>query len=123
MPKVIVLGQGGLMDIELHPNYKENGWIYLSYASSEDGDDDTVNTTIMRAKVQRNELTDKVVLYKASPDSDAGQHFEDGQGKRHRKAQSVFSFAGVLSARARAVDRLALGTGEHWLAGRGETCP
>jgi len=75
MPKVIVLGQGGLMDIELHPNYKENGWIYLSYASSEDGDDDTVNTTIMRAKIQRNELTDKVVLYKASPDSDAGQHF------------------------------------------------
>ena len=23
------------MDIELHPNYNDNGWIYLSYASSE----------------------------------------------------------------------------------------
>lgn len=75
LPEVIVLGQGGLMDIELHPNYKKNGWIYLSYASSEDDDEDTANTTIMRAKLNGNSLTNKEVLYKASPDSGRGQHF------------------------------------------------
>lgn len=75
LPQVTVLGQGGLMDIELHPNYKENGWIYLSYASSEDGDDDSANTTIMRAKLKNNSLVENQILYKASPDSDRGQHF------------------------------------------------
>ena len=27
LPDVYVRGQGGLMDLELHPNYEENGWI------------------------------------------------------------------------------------------------
>ena len=34
LPDIYVRGQGGLMDIILHPNYKDNGWIYFSYASS-----------------------------------------------------------------------------------------
>ena len=75
LPKVTVLGQGGLMDIELHPNYQENGWVYLSYASSEDEDEDSANTTIMRAKLKGSTLIEKQVLYKASPDSRRGQHF------------------------------------------------
>lgn len=32
VPKVAYGGQGGLGDIILHPQYKENYWIYLSYA-------------------------------------------------------------------------------------------
>ncbi len=75
LPKIEVVGQGGFMDIELHPNYRENGWIYFSYASSEDGDEDTANTTIMRAKLKDNSLIEKEMLYKASPDSGKGQHF------------------------------------------------
>ncbi|MEZ4780655.1 MAG: PQQ-dependent sugar dehydrogenase [Flavobacteriaceae bacterium] len=35
LPEIEVQGQGGLMDIELHPNYKDNGWVYISYASAE----------------------------------------------------------------------------------------
>ena len=73
LPEIKVLGQGGLMDIELHPNYKENGWIYLSYASSDDGNG--ANTTIMRGKLENNTLTNKKVLYKGRPDSKRGQHF------------------------------------------------
>ena len=30
LPEIYVRGQGGLMDIELHPDYNENGWIYFS---------------------------------------------------------------------------------------------
>ena len=75
LPKIEVLGQGGFMDIELHPNYIENGWIYLSYVSSEDDDEDSANTTIMRAKLNDNSLIEKQVLYKASPDSYSGHHF------------------------------------------------
>lgn len=69
-----VNGQGGFMDIELHPNYEENGWIYFSYASSA-GEGEGSNTSIFRAKLQDNALTDVEVLYKATPNSTRGQHY------------------------------------------------
>ncbi|RKE92288.1 PQQ-dependent sugar dehydrogenase [Ichthyenterobacterium magnum] len=74
LPEIEVLGQGGLMDIELHPNYKTNGWIYISYASPE-GEEKGAHTAIMRCKLQNNTLVNKEILYKASPNTSAGQHF------------------------------------------------
>ena len=74
VPEVYVRGQGGLMDIELHPNYAENGWLYLSFASSE-GQGKGGNTAIMRAKLSNNRLVEKQLLYKAEPNSTRGQHF------------------------------------------------
>ncbi|SEA05927.1 Glucose/arabinose dehydrogenase, beta-propeller fold [Desulfuromusa kysingii] len=35
LPEVAYSGQGGLGDIVLHPQYKENHWIYLSYAEQD----------------------------------------------------------------------------------------
>lgn len=35
VPKVAYGGQGGLGDVILHPRYKDNGWIYLSYAEQD----------------------------------------------------------------------------------------
>lgn len=74
LPNIHVYGQGGLMDIALHPNYKTNGWIYFSYASAE-GEGKGGHTAIARAKLKNNTLTDLQVLYKASPNTKAGQHF------------------------------------------------
>ena len=74
LPEVNAFGQGGLMDLELHPNYEENGWIYISYSSPE-GSGSGANTAIMRARLENNSLVDKEVLYKAQPNSRRGQHF------------------------------------------------
>ncbi|WP_282044061.1 PQQ-dependent sugar dehydrogenase [Winogradskyella flava] len=74
LPEIYVRGQGGLMDIILHPDYKDNGWIYFSYASSK-GEGDGGNTTIARAKFKNKALYDFEVLYKAAPNSKRGQHF------------------------------------------------
>lgn len=74
LPEIYVRGQGGFMDIELHPNYKENGWIYFTYVSSE-GSGNGGNTTLMKAKIENNRLINKQVLYKAVPDTRRGQHF------------------------------------------------
>lgn len=74
LPEIYVRGQGGLLDIILHPDYKTNGWIYFSYASPE-GEGDGGNTAIARAKLKDNSLTDLEVLYKASPNTTKGQHF------------------------------------------------
>ena len=74
LPEIYVRGQGGLMDIILHPNYKENGWIYFSYASA-DGEGPGGNTAIARAKLKDYNLENLEVLYKAIPNTKRGQHY------------------------------------------------
>ncbi|MUP46105.1 PQQ-dependent sugar dehydrogenase [Gramella sp. BOM4] len=73
-PDVYNRGQGGLLDVVLHPDYENNGWIYFTYASTE-GEGEGGNTALMRAKLQGDQLTSKEVLYKASPNTTKGQHF------------------------------------------------
>jgi glucose/arabinose dehydrogenase len=77
VPKVRSKGQGGLFDIELHPNYRENGWIYLTYAGftrqGEEGNG--ANTTLMRARLKDHQLVDQEILFKALPNYTKGQHF------------------------------------------------
>ena len=74
LPEIYLRGQGGLMDIVFHPDFKENNWLYFSYAS-EDAGEKGGNTTISRAKLINNNLVDLEVLYKASPNTRKGQHF------------------------------------------------
>ncbi len=73
VPKVIVKGQGGLLDVKIHPNFSKNKWIYISYAHSEDGKN--ANTRIVRAKLENNTLSDIIEIYKGDPDSDKPYHF------------------------------------------------
>ena len=76
LPDILMRGQGGLMDIVLHPNYAENNWIYFSYISTQ-GDGEGSNTAIMRAKfnAEKNILTENQLLYKATPNSITDFHF------------------------------------------------
>jgi glucose/arabinose dehydrogenase len=73
-PEVVARGQGGFLDIELHPQYKKNGWIYFTY-SSPDGEEKGSNTALMRAKLIDGSLTEKELLYKGSPNTGRGHHF------------------------------------------------
>ncbi|MCW8981003.1 MAG: PQQ-dependent sugar dehydrogenase [Altibacter sp.] len=74
VPEVYNRGQGGLLDIELHPSYTDNGWIYITYASSE-GEGEGGNTALIRCKLEDNALVSIEKLYKATPNSTRGQHF------------------------------------------------
>ncbi|WP_147679071.1 PQQ-dependent sugar dehydrogenase [Algibacter pacificus] len=74
LPEVYLRGQGGLLDIKIHPNYKNNGWIYITYASAE-GEGDGGNTALMRGKLKNNAFVEKQLLYKATPNTKKGQHF------------------------------------------------
>lgn len=73
-PEVYNRGQGGFLDVALSPNYDSDGWIYFTYAST-GGEGEGGNTELMRAKLENNQLTNKEVLYKATPNSTRGQHF------------------------------------------------
>jgi glucose/arabinose dehydrogenase len=72
VPDVAAVGQGGLLDIALHPDYARNGWIYLSYAASGEGG---VGTELARGRLQGHRLTDVEVLFRLQPKSGAGRHF------------------------------------------------
>ncbi|MGI1679635.1 MAG: PQQ-dependent sugar dehydrogenase [Cellvibrionaceae bacterium] len=74
LPAIHANGQGGLLDIELHPTFSENGWIYFSF-SSEEGKGNGSNTAIMRAKLNADKLVEKEFIYKAAPNSRRGQHY------------------------------------------------
>ncbi|MGJ8667053.1 MAG: PQQ-dependent sugar dehydrogenase [Patiriisocius sp.] len=75
VPEVYNRGQGGLLDIELHPDYKNNGWIYITFASTEDGGEGG-HTKLIRCKLSEDlALTNIETLYKARPNTTKGQHF------------------------------------------------
>ncbi|MBC7782045.1 MAG: PQQ-dependent sugar dehydrogenase [Proteobacteria bacterium] len=48
VPKVAATGQGGLLDVALHPRFAENGLIYLSLAA---GGTDGAGTEVVRARL------------------------------------------------------------------------
>ena len=74
VPEIYLRGQGGLLDIELHPDFSENKWLYMSYASEENKGEGG-NTTIARARLMDDSLEDLEILYKGIPNTRKGQHF------------------------------------------------
>ncbi|WP_370174078.1 PQQ-dependent sugar dehydrogenase [Leeuwenhoekiella palythoae] len=74
VPEVYNRGQGGLLDIQLSPNYESDGFIYFTYSSTE-GEAKGGNTALMRAQLSGNSLSNQEVLYKATPNTTKGQHW------------------------------------------------
>ena len=74
VPAVYNRGQGGLLDIVLHPDYAKNGWIYITYSSTE-GEGQGGNTKLIRTKLLNGGLTQIESLYKCEPNTTKGQHF------------------------------------------------
>ena len=72
LPQATVQGQGGLMDVALHPRFGDNGLLYLSYAARGEGG---VSTELARGRLAGHRLEDVQVLFRQMPKSEAGQHF------------------------------------------------
>ena len=63
MPAVLDKGQGGLLDVAVHPDYRRNGWIYLSF--SDPGENGSAMTKIVRGKLKGNAFVEQQDIYKA----------------------------------------------------------
>ncbi|EXI80978.1 MAG: Soluble aldose sugar dehydrogenase YliI precursor [Candidatus Accumulibacter appositus] len=72
LPPIAAVGQGGLLDVVLHPDYRENGWIYLSYVAAGAGG---YGTEVLRAKLKGKTLVEVQILFRMLPKSASGQHF------------------------------------------------
>jgi len=74
LPPIKADGQGGLLDVILHPNYEKTGWLYLSYASANKQGN---GTEVARAKLDRKRLrlTELEVIFRMQPKTSSGHHF------------------------------------------------
>ncbi|MCU0399833.1 MAG: PQQ-dependent sugar dehydrogenase [Algoriphagus sp.] len=72
LPSFYTNGQAGLLDITVHPDYTQNGWIYIAYAKP-------VNsggaTTIGRFKLNGNAVANFEELIVTTPVSNGGTHY------------------------------------------------
>ncbi len=72
VPDVAASGQGGLLDVALHPDFASNRLVYLSY--SEPRDDGTL-TAVGRGRLENGRLSAFEVLFRGTPAVDASHHF------------------------------------------------
>jgi glucose/arabinose dehydrogenase len=76
LPRVDPHGQGGLLDVVLHPQYARNGWLYWSYVQR---DDSGYGTEVARGKLAGGpgawRLDEVQTIFRMARKSGAGQHF------------------------------------------------
>jgi len=83
LPEIAVQGQGGLLDVTLHPEFRDNRLVYLSYAAAGEGG---YGTEVARGRYRDGRLEDVVVIFRALPKERGGRHFGsrlvfDNQGR------------------------------------------
>jgi glucose/arabinose dehydrogenase len=88
LPKIEEYGQGGLLDVALHPRFAENGLVYLAFAERGDGG---YGTAVLRGRlagpIGNAALENVEIIYRQQPKSRGGRHFG---------ARLVFDRAGFL---------------------------
>ncbi len=72
LPSIAAEGQGGLLDVVLHPDYQNSGWLYLSYVTEGDGG---MGTEVIRARLDGGQLKDTERLFTLDRKTTSGRHF------------------------------------------------
>jgi len=74
IPAVRYLGQGGLLDVVLHPDFASNGLVYFSY-SKPDADGSQGTTAVGRGMFDGRQLNDVEEIFEAKAWSATGGHY------------------------------------------------
>ena len=65
VPKVKYKGQGGLLDVQIHPNFVDNNLVYICFSDFLPKDKNKSFTSIVRAELKNNKLLNVQTIYKA----------------------------------------------------------
>ena len=76
-------GQGGLLDVVPHPDYVDNGWLYLSYAKPLENGAST--TAVVRGRLDDGAYVDQQDIFQAV-----------SEGRGHYGSRLVFDDEGFL---------------------------
>ena len=87
VPEVLFAGQGGLSEVILHPNFKENSYIYLSFSETDSSNKKLNTLRVIRARLEDGSLKEIKTIFKASPYRETAAHYG---------ARLVFLFDGTL---------------------------
>ncbi len=79
-PEVWQRGQGGLLEVAPHPDYAQNGWIYLSFSENTGAEEDGKEagmTAVVRGRIADGRWTDEQKLFSVDGalHSSTGAHF------------------------------------------------
>ena len=74
VPAVRAVGQGGMQEVAVHPNFAQNHYIYLSYSKPRN-DNKEGTTALMRAKLEGDRLVDAKEIFEAKAWNDRAGHF------------------------------------------------
>jgi len=72
LPAIVAQGQGGLLDVALHPRFEENQLIYIAYTSARERG---ISTDVARGKLIGTMLKDVKVLFRGNKGTTTGRHF------------------------------------------------
>jgi len=72
LPPIAPVGQGGLLDVALHPKFSENKLIYFSFAEPGPGGQ---GTAVSRGRLEGNVLKDVQSIFSQKPKLSGGHHF------------------------------------------------
>lgn len=86
VPQVRTGGQGGLLDVVLHPDFATNRLVYLSFAKP-NADDSQGTTAVVRGRFENDRLTDVEEIFEAEVWS---------QGRGHHGSRLAFDGNGHL---------------------------
>ncbi|MFD1007358.1 PQQ-dependent sugar dehydrogenase [Oceanisphaera ostreae] len=72
LPTLTNAGQGGLLDLALHPNFANNRWLYFSYSQPGKGGS---GTAVARAQLHGSTLRNVEVIFVQHPKTSGSAHF------------------------------------------------
>ncbi|MBE0494316.1 MAG: PQQ-dependent sugar dehydrogenase [Thiomicrospira sp.] len=75
LPKVHAQGQGGLLDVQIGPNFAQDSWVYFTYSRSSETQPAESATTLARAKLEGVSLTEWQDLLVTQSASQSTQHY------------------------------------------------
>lgn len=107
LPKILSEGQGGLLDVELSPDYKKSGWIYFTYVKAIDEQGATVLARAQLNGVKFSRWQDLLITKSATDttyhfgsriafDDEGHVFFGIGDRGQRPNAQNLMNHAGTI---------------------------
>jgi len=119
VPELVVSGQGGLLDVLLHPDFADNRTLFLSYAHDQNGAGMT--TRVARAQFDGEQLQNVEVIFEALPRSRTSRHFA---GRMEFDTEgNLYVSVGDRGEKDRAQDTTDDAGGVHRLTVNGDPAP
>ena len=75
VPKVFAEGQGGLLDVALHPDFARNRKLYLSFSEPDTANPKSAGTAVAMARFENDRLNDVKIIFRQQPKVESDKHW------------------------------------------------